>query len=113
MAQIRTQAEHGLAIAPLARVQGVAGGDEEIAAVAAEAGGRPDAAAAPARAPAADAMGIGERDADDHAVILAAIAEMPAERHVKCVVEDHEGAALTLIARVEAAALAFERVAHI
>ena len=70
---------------------------------------RPDAAARRAGAPGDDLGGVGQADADDPAVIAAAIAEMPAIGDIDPAVEDGERAALVLIGVVEAPALRRQR----
>src|SRR5260221_58912 len=62
---------------------------------------RPQAAADAACAPREDAVRIVEREAEDPAVIGAAIAEMAAERDIERAPENRERAALVLRSRIE------------
>ncbi len=79
-------------------------------AVAADPARRPDAAAAPARRPACHVFRVLQGDADDPPAILPAIAVVPAERHVERAVEDDQGAALVLVARMKAIGFRVERI---
>src|SRR5204863_1349242 len=65
------------------------------------------------RGPAHDFPRVSEGDAHDPAAILAAIAEMPAERDVERAVENDQCAALVLVARVETLTLGLERLRHV
>src|SRR5207248_7523009 len=95
-AQIGHQPEHRLAVAPCARTNGVAGGDEEGAPVAADPARRPDAATPPASAPADHVPRVPQAEADHRAMVIAAIAVMPAVRDIDPAAQNGERAALVL-----------------
>src|SRR5215469_808149 len=111
--QVRRQTEHRLTICPGSRAEGIAGGNKQRAAVAADAAWRPDAAAAGARGPRDNITRIIQANADDPAAIIPAIAEMPAIGHIEAAGEDGERAALALNARVETPASRGERFGDI
>jgi len=62
---------------------------------------RPDATAACAGRPADDFGCIWQRNPDHPAVVIAAVPEMTAERHIEHSVDDGQGAAFVLVARIE------------
>src|SRR5207302_9047510 len=63
--------------------------------------------------PGEDAPRLTERGPDDPAVVIAAIAEEPAIRHIKRAVEDGERAALVLHPRAEGLPLRAQCIGHI
>src|SRR6516162_9776584 len=111
--QVWRQTENRLTIGPGRRTKCIAGGNEQRAAVAADATRRPDAAAAAARGPGDDITRVIQANADDPAAIIPAIAEMTAIGHIEAAGEDGERAALALNACVETPAPRGERFGDI
>jgi hypothetical protein len=99
--QIRSQTEHGFAIAPARRTERVASCHEKRVTNSTDPARRPDAAAPGAREPAYYLVCLRNRDPDHPAVVVAAVPEMTAERHIEHSVDDGQGSALILVAGIE------------
>jgi hypothetical protein len=113
VAQAAMQPNDRLPVLPEIGSHRVAGGDKQRLPVAADAARRPDAAAARPRAPGDDVAGVAQADADDPAMVVAAIAGMAAIRDEHPALEDRQRAALVLVRRVERKPLGGERIGDI
>src|SRR5260370_34701591 len=107
------QSEYALPVGPARDRKRVSRRHEQRAPVAADPAWRPDAAAAPARRPACELLRILQGHTQDPAVILAAVPEVAAERHVDRAVENGQCTPLVLVAGVEALAASLERLRHV
>src|SRR5580704_8148979 len=94
--EVERKPEHRLAVAPGRGAERVAGGHEQRLADRADPARRPDAATPCAGCPADDGLRILEGNPDDPAMVIAAIAVMPAEWHVDHAIDDGQRAALIL-----------------
>ena len=94
--KVGRKAQDGFAIAPSACAECVAGDGEQRLSIAADAALRPYAAATRARRKARDLARLVNGNADDKAVIGAAIAPVPAERNEDLALKQRQRAALIL-----------------
>ena len=101
MRQIGPDTEHALAVLPIARACGIAGGKIERPVGLAESGRCPDPALACTRYPGAEEPRRVDTNSDDRAMIIAAVAEMSAERDEDPAIHQCKRAALTLSGRGE------------
>ena len=111
--QIWRKADDSLAVAPCRCPECIAGGHEQRLLRNCDPPGRPDPAAPAARGPGDQSFRVMERYADHPAMVIPAIAEMAAKRHIQRPVEYGQGAALVLVAGVEALVFGPQRIGDI
>ena len=101
MREIAADPEHAFAVAPASRSLGVARGEIQESTDFAQSRRRPNTALGCAGQPRRHQLRRIDVNSDDYAMIVAAVAEMAAERHVDASVEKRQCAALVLGSRIE------------